>query len=125
VSQINPRLTHDCWTPYEDAIVLREQAMRGNSWTLIVGFVPGRSAMSVKNRCLWLTRHRRGTNPSFFDFERSGMGPRLFPPVGAAMPGTTSVISNPPNQSPRGLAFPVLDESTLPLESHEDEDGDW
>ncbi len=41
------------WTSAEDAIIIEQQAMHGNRWSLIARMLPGRSESAVKSR-----RHR-------------------------------------------------------------------
>ena len=57
-NQLCPDLTKEDWTPQEDDILKKQQAIYGNLWAKIARFLPGRSANSVKNRWSWLTRHR-------------------------------------------------------------------
>ena len=47
------------WTPQEDAIILQQQAIIGNRWSLIASLLPGRSENSVKNRWHCSLRYRR------------------------------------------------------------------
>lgn len=46
---------HD-WEPREDMILVEKQKEFGNRWSHISVFLPGRSAMSIKNRWNWLLR---------------------------------------------------------------------
>jgi hypothetical protein len=79
LSQLSPAVVKDFWLPEEDAILLQGHATLGNRWTTIAAQLPGRSALSVKNRWHWLSRHRtladqgsgRAPAPRPFDFVES------------------------------------------------------
>jgi hypothetical protein len=51
-----PDNTKDEWSVQEDMILVERQALMGNQWAQIKGFLPGRSVVSVKNRWNWLCR---------------------------------------------------------------------
>jgi hypothetical protein len=57
IGQLAPSVSKDIWLPEEDIALVRAQAVHGNKWTLIAAQMPGRSALSVKNRWNWLIRH--------------------------------------------------------------------
>jgi hypothetical protein len=57
IGQLCPNITKGNWGPDEDAILIRNHAVHGNKWTAIAQNLPGRSAISVKNRWNWLLRH--------------------------------------------------------------------
>ena len=57
-NQLCPELTKENWTPQEDEILKKQQAIYGNLWAKIARYLPGRSANSVKNRWSWLMRHQ-------------------------------------------------------------------
>jgi hypothetical protein len=60
IGQLAPFVSKGHWTRDEDAILLRHQAMTGNRWTMLAAWLPGRSAVQVKNRWNWLKRHEIG-----------------------------------------------------------------
>jgi hypothetical protein len=57
IGQLAPTVSKEVWLPDEDALLLQSHARTGNRWTAIAGSLPGRSALSVKNRWHWLMRH--------------------------------------------------------------------
>lgn len=50
LNHLRPDIRKGEWTAYEDRIILREQAARGNRWSDIARMLPGRSDNAVKNR---------------------------------------------------------------------------
>jgi hypothetical protein len=60
IHQICPSLNKENWTPREDAILIQQQRLHGNSWAKIAQFLPGRSSNNIKNRWSWLSRHHYG-----------------------------------------------------------------
>lgn len=59
---LDPSLIKTEFTPEEDQTIIDMQNRLGNKWTLIAECLPGRSAISVRNRSDLLKRHAR--NPS-------------------------------------------------------------
>ena len=57
LGQLNPQVSTDKWSIDEDMILIRAQKTHGNKWSIISTLLPGRSAISIKNRWSWLTRH--------------------------------------------------------------------
>jgi hypothetical protein len=57
LGQLAPSISKETWSPEEDATLIRSHATAGNKWTIIAAQLPGRAALSVKNRWNWLTRH--------------------------------------------------------------------
>lgn len=57
IGQLSPFNSHQNWTPEEDRQLLDLRRVHSNHWTKIATFLPGRSAISVKNRWNWLARH--------------------------------------------------------------------
>ena len=57
IGQLAPEVTKKHWSQEEDAELIRSHALNGNKWTTIALTLPGRSAISVKNRWNWLIRH--------------------------------------------------------------------
>ena len=64
IGQLAPDVTKKHWSAQEDKILVRGHATHGNKWTTIALLLPGRSALSVKNRWNWLVRHNLVTNRS-------------------------------------------------------------
>jgi hypothetical protein len=58
IGQLAPTVVKDVWLAEEDAILMRSHAVTGNRWTTIAAHLPGRSALSIKNRWHWLMRHK-------------------------------------------------------------------
>jgi hypothetical protein len=58
MGQLAPSVSKNTWLPEEDAILVDQQKIAGNRWAIIASQLPGRSALSIKNRWNWLTRHR-------------------------------------------------------------------
>jgi hypothetical protein len=58
VNQISPNLRQEVWTNQEDMILMQQHSLHGNAWAHIAQFLPGRPSNSVKNRWIWLTKHR-------------------------------------------------------------------
>jgi hypothetical protein len=59
-----PGIIHDDWTPEEDLTLIEKHSEFNNQWSQIRQFLPGRQAITVKNRWLWLCR-RNIPNHSF------------------------------------------------------------
>lgn len=59
---LDPSLIKTEFTPEEDNIIIDMQNRLGNKWSLIAECLPGRSAISVRNRSDLLKRHAK--NPS-------------------------------------------------------------
>jgi hypothetical protein len=57
LNQLCPGLNKDEWTPHEDAVLLQQQRVFGNSWAQITRFLPGRAPNAAKNRWFWLSRN--------------------------------------------------------------------
>ena len=57
IGQLAPDVTKSQWSPLEDSILVHAHGVNGNKWTTIALSLPGRSAISVKNRWNWLVRH--------------------------------------------------------------------
>mmetsp|Transcript_35965 Transcript_35965/g.36649 ORF Transcript_35965/g.36649 Transcript_35965/m.36649 type:complete len:530 (+) Transcript_35965:156-1745(+) len=79
---LDPSLDHGPFTPEEDAIITREQAVLGNKWKAIAERLGGRrTATSVKVR--WNSISRRAKNSwALYQNPASGM---MFPPGGIPM----------------------------------------
>jgi hypothetical protein len=58
IGQLAPTVIKDVWLPEEDTILIRSHTATGNRWTAIAAHLPGRSALSIKNRWHWLVRHK-------------------------------------------------------------------
>jgi hypothetical protein len=58
LGQLSPYVHKTTWTVEEDAMLFHGHSLYGNQWTAIAQFLPGRSAICVKNRWNWLS-HRR------------------------------------------------------------------
>jgi hypothetical protein len=52
-----PDIIHDDWTPAEDLMLIEKHREFGNQWSQIRQFIPGRQAVTIKNRWQWLCRH--------------------------------------------------------------------
>jgi hypothetical protein len=57
LGQLSPGVVKANWTPDEDRRLLTDHIAHGNQWTIIAQNLPGRSAISIKNRWSWLMRH--------------------------------------------------------------------
>jgi hypothetical protein len=57
LGQLAPSVVKSSWTPDEDRLLLSGHSVHGNQWSIIARSLPGRSAISVKNRWGWLLRH--------------------------------------------------------------------
>jgi hypothetical protein len=49
-------IIHDDWTPAEDLMLIEKHREFGNQWSQIKQFIPGRQAVTIKNRWDWLCR---------------------------------------------------------------------
>lgn len=58
ITVLDPKVNHDSWTPEEDALLLKFQKGVGNKWSCIADMLPGRTAVSVKNRFKFLVRRQ-------------------------------------------------------------------
>jgi hypothetical protein len=56
INQLSPSISKDIWLPEEDALLAQFHPTTGNRWTALAVHLPGRSALSIKNRWNWLTR---------------------------------------------------------------------
>jgi hypothetical protein len=74
LGQLSPSVIKSGWTTEEDRRLLNDHLQHGNQWTIIAQNLPGRSAISVKNRWSWLTRH--GVPQRFSQFAPPGPGDR-------------------------------------------------
>ena len=54
---LNPEISKEPFTQYEDRVIVAQQKKIGNRWTLIAEQLPGRTSSSVKNR--WYTVLKR------------------------------------------------------------------
>lgn len=83
IGQIAPAVSKDAWTPEEDETLIRAHRLAGNRWTAIAEHLPGRPALSIKNRWHWLCRRGqpklRGSPPDIV--ERMKPGHRVFEPL--------------------------------------------
>jgi hypothetical protein len=59
INHLCPTLKHEGWLPHEDALILQQHSLRGNNWTLISTFLPGRSPNQIKNRLNWLMKNNQ------------------------------------------------------------------
>lgn len=50
MGQLAPTIRKDSWSHEEDEILMHQHDIIGNKWTTIATFLPGRSAINVKNR---------------------------------------------------------------------------
>lgn len=64
LGQLNPIMSKEKWSAEEDLKLINAQKMNGNRWSIIASYIPGRSAISIKNRWSWLLRHGL-TTPGF------------------------------------------------------------
>jgi hypothetical protein len=58
LGQLSPGVVKTNWTTDEDHRLLGAHLLHGNKWTTIAEMLPGRSAISIKNRWNWLVRHQ-------------------------------------------------------------------
>jgi hypothetical protein len=63
IGQLAPTVSKEVWLPEEDALLMQAHASTGNRWTTIALNLPGRSALSIKNRWHWLKRHSATGHP--------------------------------------------------------------
>ena len=56
IGQLSPQISKEGWSHEEDLTLLQSHQVHGNKWTIIARGLPGRSAISVKNRWNWLMR---------------------------------------------------------------------
>jgi hypothetical protein len=63
----SPDIVREEWSPQEDMTLIEKQMEFGHSWAAIKQFLPGRSAVCVKNRWNWLCR--RDIPNHFEEFE--------------------------------------------------------
>jgi hypothetical protein len=57
IGQLAPTVSKETWLPEEDALLFQLHATAGNRWTTLALSLPGRTALSIKNRWHWLMRH--------------------------------------------------------------------
>jgi hypothetical protein len=57
LGQLAPTVSRESWLTEDDFKLVRLHAEIGNKWAAIASKMPGRSAVSVKNRWSWLLRH--------------------------------------------------------------------
>lgn len=50
MGQLAPSIKKESWSKEEDEILIHQHELIGNKWTAIATFLPGRSAINVKNR---------------------------------------------------------------------------
>lgn len=53
---LDPRLVKTQWTQQEDDLIMKIYSLQGNKWQYITQFLDGRSASSVRNRCMYLIK---------------------------------------------------------------------
>jgi hypothetical protein len=105
-NQLNPALNREEWTPHEDAVLIAQQKIHGNSWSRIAQFLPHRSSNGIKNRWCCLTKGKapRGANDRDFPtvhFEFPAPNPPQFvtePPI--------KMTPNPPKLVPEVKVVP-------------------
>ena len=49
INVLDPTLKRSYWTNAEDEMLINKQRVLGNDWLEVAKFIPGRSALSVKN----------------------------------------------------------------------------
>ena len=56
---LDPSINKSIWTPEEDQIIIRTQALKGNRWAHIASLLPGRTENAVKTRFKSILRAKR------------------------------------------------------------------
>jgi hypothetical protein len=64
LNHLNPSLNKEMWNQAEDNFIIEQQTMRGNAWSTIAKFLPGRSSNAVKNRFCLLMKPKTPMIPS-------------------------------------------------------------
>jgi hypothetical protein len=111
-NQLSPNLSRDSWSSQEDALLILQQKICGNSWSKIAQSLPGRSSNSVKNRwcCLTKIRTRLSSNLGSPSIEISPPPPPK--PAGEIAPPQSPEHRPPPSLPVRNgppLVFPGFD----------------
>ena len=79
-SKLDPNLSHQCFTPQEDATIIMKHQALGPLWAKIARFLPGRSSIAIKNRFNLLLRHKTnatssGFQPPLYLYKKAGRAP--------------------------------------------------
>jgi hypothetical protein len=105
-NQLNPTLNRDEWTAQEDAILIAQQKVHGNSWSRIGQFLPRRSSNAIKNRWCCLAKGKpRGTGEREFPSVHFEFPPAGSPPFVADPPLKTAPA--PPKFVPEATIIPT------------------
>jgi hypothetical protein len=56
---LDPSINKNAWTAQEDAVLMKEQAERGNRWAYIATMLPGRTENAVKTRFKSIMRAKK------------------------------------------------------------------
>lgn len=57
IGMLDPNLSREEWSSFEDALLIEKQKEIGNKWSKICLFFPNRSSITLKNRWNWLDKH--------------------------------------------------------------------
>lgn len=58
MNHLCPALNHNDWNEDEDSTLLQQHSLRGNNWSCISTFLPGRSPNHVKNRFKFIMKKK-------------------------------------------------------------------